>query len=123
MRETPKTDELYAKIWLPINEEQVDEALGTLRDHAQQMERDAREYKDELARVLARETELNIQSRRDAERADANAAEVGRLREALLKIERHGPIMGSTGDYRQGQLDILENVSTIASLALATNEA
>lgn len=29
------------------------------------------------------------------------------LREALEKVERHGPIMGSGGDYRQAQLDIL----------------
>ena len=43
------------------------------------------------------------------------------MREALEKIERHGPIMGSTGDYRQGQLDILETVSTIAGLALCAN--
>jgi len=46
--------------------------------------------------------------------------ENARLREALEKIERHGPIMGSTGDYRQGQLDILEAVSTIAGLALVS---
>lgn len=39
--------------------------------------------------------------------------------EALQKIERHGPIMGSAGEYRQGQLDILEAVSTIAKLALS----
>ena len=47
--------------------------------------------------------------------------EIERLREALQKIERHGPIMGSTGDYRRGQLDILEVVSTIAGLALVAN--
>lgn len=46
-----------------------------------------------------------------------------RLRDALEKIERHGPIMGSTGDYRQGQLDILENVSTIASFALTESSS
>lgn len=40
------------------------------------------------------------------------------MREALEKIQRHGPIMGSRGDYRQGQLDILETVSTIAGLSL-----
>jgi hypothetical protein len=47
--------------------------------------------------------------------------EIERLREALQKIERHGPIMGSTGDYRRGQLDILEVVSNIAGLALVAN--
>ena len=44
------------------------------------------------------------------------------LRVALGRIERHGPIMGSRGDYRQGQLDILETVSTIAGLALCANK-
>ena len=45
-----------------------------------------------------------------------------KLRFALERIERHGPIMGSTGEYRQGQLDILEIVSTIAGLALASSK-
>ena len=43
------------------------------------------------------------------------------MRQALEKIERHGPIMGSVGDYRQGQLDILEAVSTIAGMSLSEN--
>ena len=47
---------------------------------------------------------------------------IEKLREGLMKIERHGPIMGSTGEYRQGQIDILETVSTIASLVLAEDE-
>lgn len=123
MRETPKADEVLMNSTVEAVSGDWLHVLTAMIKQARQMERDAREYKDELARAQARETETNIQARRDAERADANAAEAGRLREALLKIERHGPIMGSTGDYRQGQLDILENVSTIASLALATNEA
>jgi hypothetical protein len=43
---------------------------------------------------------------------------VADLAQALQRIARHGPIMGSTGDYRQGQLDILENVQRIATEAL-----
>jgi hypothetical protein len=43
---------------------------------------------------------------------------VADLAQALQRIARHGPIMGSTGDYRQGQLDILENVQRIATDAL-----
>jgi hypothetical protein len=35
-----------------------------LADFARELERDARKYKDELARVIDRETELNIQARR-----------------------------------------------------------
>jgi hypothetical protein len=41
---------------------------------------------------------------------------------AMKCIERHGVIMGSTGDYRQGQLDILESVKIIATEALAAVE-
>ena len=41
------------------------------------------------------------------------------MAEALKCIERHGVIMGSTGDYRQGQLDALKSVKVIASEALA----
>jgi hypothetical protein len=37
-------------------------------------------------------------------------------------IERHGVIMGSTGDYRQGQLDALKSVKIIATEALAAVE-
>jgi len=38
---------------------------------------------------------------------------------ALERVCRHGPIMGSTGDYRQGQLDVLESVARILNEALA----
>ena len=41
------------------------------------------------------------------------------LAEALRSIQRHGPIMGSAGDYRQGQLDVLESVARISNKALA----
>jgi hypothetical protein len=41
------------------------------------------------------------------------------LYEALEEIKHRGPIMGSTGDYLVGQLDILATVSSIASLALS----
>jgi transposase-like protein len=44
--------------------------------------------------------------------------ENAKLREALGKIKRRHCIMGSTGDYRQGQLDALEVTGTIAGLAL-----
>jgi hypothetical protein len=50
---------------------------------------------------------------------DALRAEVAALREALERVKRHGPIMGSRGDYRQGQLDVLESVARIAGQALA----
>ncbi len=49
---------------------------------------------------------------------EARTAERDALREALQRIERHGPIMGSTGSYRQGQLDILESSKGIARAAL-----
>jgi len=45
--------------------------------------RTVKELKKELARVHARESEAVMQSERDAARADANAAEVGRLKEKL----------------------------------------
>jgi len=42
-----------------------------------------------------------------------------KLRAALEKIMRFGPIMGSTGDYREGQLHALEVCSECAKAALA----
>lgn len=44
----------------------------------------------------------------------AHRQEIARLRDKLERISRHAPIMGSTGDYRQGQLDVLESVKRIA---------
>lgn len=44
----------------------------------------------------------------------AHRQEIARLRDKLERISRHVPIMGSTGDYRQGQLDVLESVKRIA---------
>lgn len=87
--DTPKTDELYAKIWLPKDEDEEDEALETLRDHARQMERDSREYKARLAIVLDRETKLSVQ--------------VERLRTALLAA-RSGLSVAAIED---GTLDLV----------------
>lgn len=50
--------------------------------------RTVKELKKELARVHARESEAVMQSERDAARADANAAEISRLR-AQLKTCRN----------------------------------
>ena len=44
------------------------------------------------------------------------------LRTALERISRHRPILGSTGDYREGQLHALEAVKAIADEALAHPE-
>jgi len=41
------------------------------------------------------------------------------LRVALEAISRRGPIMGSTGEYRRGQLDALEACRKIALAALS----
>ena len=49
---------------------------------------------------------------------DTLHAELARMREALERIARHGVIMGSKDDYRQGQLDVLESVHAIAQAAL-----
>lgn len=46
-------------------------------------------------------------------------AELERLREALRAITRRVPIMGSTGDYRDGQLHALEACATVAREALS----
>jgi hypothetical protein len=49
---------------------------------------------------------------------NATTAKERGLRDALERIARHLPIMGSTGEYRQGQLDVLESVLEIAHTAL-----
>ena len=42
------------------------------------------------------------------------------LLEALESLTHHRPIMGSTGDYREGQVHILESVTRIAKAAIAS---
>lgn len=74
---------------------------------------------DSAASPLERETALLIEWNKSLAENSRLNFENARMREALEKIERHGPIMGSTGEYRQGQLDILEVVSTIAGLCLS----
>lgn len=49
---------------------------------------------------------------------NASTAKERGLRDALERIARHSPYMGSSGAYRQGQLNILESVSAIAQTAL-----
>ena len=61
--------------------------------------------------------------REHAKQLERELNETAKQRDALaiaMKcIERHGVIMGSTGDYRQGQLDALKSVKIIATEALA----
>lgn len=56
----------------------------------------------------------------DKELAELTAleSEVQKLREALEAITRRAPIMGSRGDYRDGQLDALKACSEVARAAL-----
>ncbi len=49
---------------------------------------------------------------------DALRAENARLRKALKTLSRYGVIMGSRGEYRQGQLDVLEYIHEISNAAL-----
>lgn len=48
----------------------------------------------------------------------AHLERIEELEKALDSISRHHPIMGSKGDYRQGQFDVLESVKNIAKEAL-----
>jgi len=41
------------------------------------------------------------------------------LLEALGSLSRHRPLMGSTGEYREGQLDLLQSIERIAKAAIA----
>jgi hypothetical protein len=52
-------------------------------------------------------------------RAEAAKALVEELRVALKAVSRRAPIMGSTGDYREGQKDALQAVREQAATALA----
>lgn len=40
------------------------------------------------------------------------------LLEALESLARHRPMMGSTGDYREGQMHILESIARISKAAI-----
>jgi len=45
-------------------------------------------------------------------------AENARLRKALKTLSRYVVIMGSRGEYQQGQLDVLEYIHEISNAAL-----
>lgn len=51
-----------------------------------------------------------------------SADRIEALEAALAGLSRHAPIMGSRGEYRQGQLDCLEMVREIARAALEDAE-
>lgn len=57
-----------------------------------------------------------------AEELDAERERVRVLRQTLESLARRAPIMGSVGDYREGQLDALEVVSDVANDALAATK-
>jgi hypothetical protein len=50
-------------------------------------------------------------------------AQVAMLREALEKISSRHAIVGSTGDYRKGQIDALNECRIVADSALAATES
>jgi hypothetical protein len=55
----------------------------------------------------------------DADFARRLERERDELLKALESLTHHRPIMGSTGDYREGQAHILESVTRIAKAAIA----
>ena len=69
---------------------------------------------EEIERLTELAKEYHDTAENQKNDSEQQAREIARLREALGRISRHGPIMGSTGDYRQGQLDVLESVKRIA---------
>jgi hypothetical protein len=84
---------------------------------------------DRLERELAAVTEQRDRLRYEREFFQSALNEQGdiltkvieqrdRLAAALQGLRRHAPIMGSTGDYMQGQLDVLKSVERISDEAL-----
>jgi len=72
----------------------------------------------ELAQYMAWYAMAEHQHLHEQRRAEKAEQEAARLRAALEAITRRAPIMGSTGPYREGQLDALEACREIASAAL-----
>lgn len=60
--------------------------------------------------VLKLEAQL---TQRTAELEAANNGFAQVRKKTIERVARHGPIMGSRGEYRQGQLDVLESVRRI----------
>lgn len=52
-------------------------------------------------------------TQRTAELEAANNGFAQVRKKTIERVARHGPIMGSRGEYRQGQLDVLESVRRI----------
>lgn len=83
--------------------------------HGAQPVRDAMDKQaKELAQLKINHAEINVEFDRLNSVITRQMEEIERLRDKLERISRHAPIMGSTGDYRQGQLDVLESVKRIA---------
>jgi hypothetical protein len=79
---------------------------------------------DKLRKIIAgadsAETEEILVSHEQLERElTESLARESQLREALDAIRRRMPIMGSTGDYRDGQLDALNAISEQVSQAIS----
>ena len=113
---TPRTDALMPD---QVHKRTVYDHIQVMESHARQLERELVESKKNgcdtcdaytLANMQLRDDLVNLAKQRDT------------LAFAMKCIERHGVIMGSTGDYRQGQLDALKSVKVIASEALAATK-
>jgi plasmid stabilization system protein ParE len=81
------------------------------------------ELAGECARLAHREADLMFDCGAERARAEAAEALVGELRKVLEAVSRRAPIMGSTGDYREGQKDALQAVREQAAFALAKTPA
>ena len=77
--DTPRTDELYKKIWLFTNEQEADDALCEMRDHARELEREL----DEQCRLNGKGSEREAALLGKVERLERENA---RLREAIADL-------------------------------------
>lgn len=70
--------------------------------------------RDDFDRLYDAQQE-NAQLKAELARATQREA---RLREELARIANHGPMMLARGEYRRGQMDMLDGIVRIAKQAL-----
>lgn len=90
----------------------------TLRAELESAHAAQRHAEKELSQYMAWYAMAEHQHLHEQRRAERAEQEAAGLRAALEAITRRAPIMGSTGPYREGQLDALEACREIASAAL-----
>ena len=117
-RPTPETSAEVQRIRSDMRILKEDE-MDELADVCERLERQRDEAREHAANAEASLImAINSANARQTETEHA-MRQRDELMDALERLTHHRPIMGSTGDYREAQMHVLESVERIATAAIA----